>query len=588
MIRYLALSNWRTFGQLELHLDPGTTFIVAENGVGKTSLVQAAAWALFGRRANIDPHRAIRKGADTAKVTVELELPDQTSLRIRRSISKTEAVEAIHDGQTLRAEALDQLLANQFGADLDYLARITVLPGDTLADQAEESFQLQRHLCQMFGVEDLQRAADEAAQLHKRLDTENKKLRTVVRRADTDERALQARLNAARRTVAELEERRDALQRELEAARTTLDAAERAATAAEQHRIRTRAAADVATQATELLGQPVEAHSVDIELDLAEQAAVVQLDELRRRMAAARGELDIIERAVGALADADAACPVCRRPLSAHDAKKALTEHHRDRERLATELDRLQQEEVADAKRMTRMRDLRRALGPGPVVVDTPGEPVVPIGKVREAVANLRTQSDAIHAQLAEHRHLATLAEQELTEHRQATEQSATALARYRLEAVSGVVAESLAAAASEILSTRIEPLANEVMHRWKRVFGDQGTLRLGANGGLSIVRGAQEVPFEDFSSGEKVIALLAARLLIVTASTAVTFMWLDEPLEHLDPPNRRILASLITTTSRPVRQVLVTTYEESLARRLAEQIPHVALRYIKSDMTIP
>jgi DNA repair exonuclease SbcCD ATPase subunit len=588
MIRYLALSNWRTFGQLELDLEPGTTFIVAENGVGKTSLVQGAAWALFGRRANIDPRRAIRKGADIAAATVELELPDQTSLRIRRSIGKTETVEATHDDQTLGSDALDRLLADQFGADLDYLARVTVLPGDTLADQAEESFQLQRHLCQMYGVEDLQRAADAAAQLHKRLDTENKKLRTVVRRADTDERALQARLDAAHRTLAELEERRDALQGQLAAARATLDAVERAATDAEQRRIRARAAADIATQATELLGKPVEADRVDIELDMAEQVAVEQLDDLRRRMAATRGELDMIERAVSALADADATCPVCRQPLSAHDAEKALAEHHRDRERLATEFDRLQQVDVADAKRLTRMRDLRRALGPGPVALNPPDGSVVPVDKARDAVVDLRAQLDALHAQLAEQRHLATLAEQELTEHRQATEQSVTALARYRLEAVSGVVAESLATTAAQILSTRIEPLATEVTHRWKRVFGERGALRLDADGRLALIRGAEEIPFEDFSSGEKVIALLAARLLIMTASTAATFMWLDEPLEHLDPPNRRILASLITTASTPVPQILVTTYEEPLVRRLTEQVPNVMLRYIKSDTRIP
>jgi DNA repair exonuclease SbcCD ATPase subunit len=587
MIRYLSLANWRTFGQLQLHLEPGTTFIVAENGVGKTSLVQGAAWALFGRRTNIDPRRAIRKGTDTATATVELELPDQTLLRIRRSVGKTETVEAIHDGHPLPTDALDDLLASQLGADLDYLARITVLPGDALADQAAESFRLQRHLCQLFGVEDLQRAADEAAQLHKRLDTENKKLRSVARRANTDERALQARLDAARQTVAELEERRDTLQRHLDAARTTLDAVEQAATAAEQRRTRARTAADIATQATGLLGKPIEAHNVGIELDLAEQAAVEQLDDLRRRMAAARGELDMIERAVGALAAADAACPVCRRPLSSHDAEQTRAEHNRDRERLAADLERLEQEEAAAAKRIAHVRDLRRALGPNLVDYDAPTEAAVPIDEARAAVADLRSQIDAIHALLAGQRHLATLAEQDLTEHRQAAEQSAAAYARYRLQAVSGVVAESLAATASEILSTRIEPLGNEVMHRWKRVFGERGALRLGVDGRLSIVRGAQVIPFEDFSSGEKVIASLAARLLIVTASTAVTFMWLDEPLEHLDPPNRRILASLITTASTSVPQVLVTTYEEPLARRLAEQVPHIALRYIKSDTAL-
>jgi DNA repair exonuclease SbcCD ATPase subunit len=93
--------------------------------------------------------------------------------------------------------------------------------------------------------------------------------------------------------------------------------------------------------------------------------------------------------------------------------------------------------------------------------------------------------------------------------------------------------------------------------------------------------------PLKTSLSGEKVIALLAARLLIMTTSTAATFMWLDEPLEHLDPPNRRILASLMTTAIAPVPQVLVTTYEEPLVRRLAEQVPNVMLRYIKADTRI-
>ena len=39
MIKYLELHNWRVFNKLTLHLDSGTTFVVAENGIGKTSLL---------------------------------------------------------------------------------------------------------------------------------------------------------------------------------------------------------------------------------------------------------------------------------------------------------------------------------------------------------------------------------------------------------------------------------------------------------------------------------------------------------------------------------------------------------------------
>jgi hypothetical protein len=44
------------------------------------------------------------------------------------------------------------------------------------------------------------------------------------------------------------------------------------------------------------------------------------------------------------------------------------------------------------------------------------------------------------------------------------------------------------------------------VAHRWKRVFGERGSLRL-RDGHLVLVRGVHESPFSQFSSGEKVVA---------------------------------------------------------------------------------
>jgi ATPase subunit of ABC transporter with duplicated ATPase domains len=105
------------------------------------------------------------------------------------------------------------------------------------------------------------------------------------------------------------------------------------------------------------------------------------------------------------------------------------------------------------------------------------------------------------------------------------------------------------------------------VAHRWKRVFGERGSLRLRGDGHLVLVRGVHEIPFSQFSSGEEVVALLATRLLVPGAPTRASFLWLDEPLEHLDPRSRRLTASLMTAAGQQIR---VTTYEEALARRLA------------------
>jgi recombinational DNA repair ATPase RecF len=48
VIRRLTLQNWRAYEHLELDFLPGATFVVAPNGVGKSSIVEGARFALFG------------------------------------------------------------------------------------------------------------------------------------------------------------------------------------------------------------------------------------------------------------------------------------------------------------------------------------------------------------------------------------------------------------------------------------------------------------------------------------------------------------------------------------------------------------
>ena len=57
--------------------------------------------------------------------------------------------------------------------------------------------------------------------------------------------------------------------------------------------------------------------------------------------------------------------------------------------------------------------------------------------------------------------------------------------------------------------------------------------------------------------------------------TTALPFAWFDEPLEHLDPQLRHAVAATLATATRggSPRQLLVTTYEDSIARQLADDI---------------
>ncbi|HKN50080.1 MAG TPA: AAA family ATPase, partial [Actinomycetota bacterium] len=86
MIRRLTLSNWRAYDRLDLTFEEGVTFLVAANGVGKSSIVMAAAWGLLGEASGVDAVSSVRGDADQATVALELQLPDGKRLEIERSV----------------------------------------------------------------------------------------------------------------------------------------------------------------------------------------------------------------------------------------------------------------------------------------------------------------------------------------------------------------------------------------------------------------------------------------------------------------------------------------------------------------------
>ena len=83
MIRRLQLRNWRAYENVDLELGPGATFVVASNGIGKTSLIMGAAWGLFGDAAAVDAVNEIRKM--------------RASLAARRERAATAALDAALD-----------------------------------------------------------------------------------------------------------------------------------------------------------------------------------------------------------------------------------------------------------------------------------------------------------------------------------------------------------------------------------------------------------------------------------------------------------------------------------------------------------
>jgi DNA repair exonuclease SbcCD ATPase subunit len=589
MIRRLHLRGWRAFDDLTLELTGGLTFVVAENGVGKTSLVQAAAWGLYGALSNVDARAARRVGAPLTRVELDLELPDGRTLAMAREVrERSEWLQARIGRLELDEDGVAGVLAEAFGASRDFLSRTTLLPSDAVANDVAGVFHLQAHLRRVFGVDDLQRAAEALQRRHDEADVAARKVRQASRQAAADRTRLRAQLAAAQTAEAAAQAARADARRVLAFAETQLrDAHEQAAARTRAEAARQEFTELLATARKTLgrggrLGRISRPADLATRLETAEVAAADELDGHRREAATVAGRLVAVQAAAVSLHSAEAECPVCRRDLSAEDVAHAERSHEQELAALAAREQALAGQVEVASQRLAELRTLtRRAvrlpeLGP-PVddVVNDVDAAVFAVDAAREDAERRDEQAAVARAQRA------TLAAQVADEERLARETQEAALAHQR-EAVTGIAAEVMRATADAILAERIDPLAAEVAHRWKRVFGERGALRLRADGHLVLVRGVHEIPFSQFSSGEKVVALLATRLLVLGASTRASFLWLDEPLEHLDPRNRRITASLMTAAGAHVKQILVTTYEEALARRLAAAAS-AQLRYVRT-----
>jgi len=79
-----------------------------------------------------------------------------------------------------------------------------------------------------------------------------------------------------------------------------------------------------------------------------------------------------------------------------------------------------------------------------------------------------------------------------------------------------------------------------------------------------------EEILFDNISAGEKMILLILIKTLLIKIYTEISFLILDEPLEHLNLENRiKIIDYLIELCEKNIiDQLIITTFEESLTRK--------------------
>ena len=577
MIRRLRLRNWRSYERLDLSLDAGTTFVVAPNGVGKTSLVLGLAWAVFGGDRESDPKSFIRAGADSAEAAVDLDLPDGRQATITRTLKRRGSAKATFniDGESVPERTALAQLEQALGVELSVASRLaTMLGGGHLA--AEKELDLEAHLHYAFGVSHLLETANVADTVAK----EATKARAAFRSSSTkrlDNRAAVERELAELETeLTRLEQRRAELEHIRDSAAERRALVERQFAVADEMTRYQQRRSQLLAEAKDLLGQPIVTRDNE-SVSSALRATLRQAEHATRDatdgIVAARSAIASADEAVGLLDRDDAICPTCTRPITADERESAKARQLARRTDARQTADRLGAAREADQVRvnaLSRLLTRLESLEPPRVVAERSEllDRAAAEALLREATDVLDVHNRELGATRS---HLDSLRREVASDDDLQQDERELQLA-YRREAVALAGAQVLREAADHVIESRIGPIADELRGRWKRLFANEG-LTLKPDGSIVRVVAGEELGWDTLSGGERTWARIVTHLLVLATTTRLPFAWFDEPLEHLDPQFRHAVAATLANATRrgAPRQLLVTTYEHTLAQQLAD-----------------
>lgn len=581
MIRRLTLKNWRSYEDVTVHFSPGTTFVVASNGVGKTSLVEAARWALFARITG--EHTAIRAGTAIAAASVELELPDRRILEIERTLTvKSRRIPPVVrlDGESQTEEELRQHLIDAYRTEPTFLAGLT-MPSSDQAKDKPSALGLEEHLGRYYGIDGLKTAVDQLKAMQKANEARIKRIKTANAASAKRLEHLRAVVDETARRVAAANEAYKTLQSRVDSARERERFELETRTWQDHVAERNEAVRRLAAQISVDPGVTISAENIDDVLDHHLDEVEARLGTIRADIAVQKSKAALLAANEGQLAEAHNDCPVCRRPL---DDNTIASAHETNAREIAAIRESIQELETTENELLDQRRQLKAAQSEWRRV-PKPGEPAqAPDTDINEPMSSAQLSplvEDAIESRVAARTdHLQ--AAQALDQAQSADEAMRELESLFKREASLIVAIRATEATLTQLLNDTIRPLASEVDQRWTALFPDRGHISTEASGDITRNINGHPLPYNSFSTGESMGATILLRLLVAQMATTADFCWFDEPLEHLDPDVRRRLANLLsraTSGEGQLRQIVVTTYEEPLARQLqARDSDHVTL----------
>ncbi|MBU7048029.1 MAG: AAA family ATPase [Theionarchaea archaeon] len=597
MIKSVKIKNWKAFDEKEVTFGKGINFIVAPNGSGKTSLLEAICIGLIGKVRTVDDERTlIREDKDQAEIVLDFELSNGELYRIERRIPRKSNHTAYvynSEGEALAGnwKRATTFVEELLGIESFLIERIVYASEgdvDGFIETLSKKKELRKHIEKILGIDVMEGFFGTLDSLEKEIDSDIKKLRETSEKLE---------YVLPEEDMEELLKSKEILGHDMKELDRKLDQI------TEKINVNTTLLSEKKKKLDEILSLKVDIQEIlcrEISEDeLIEQSQKTLEDyessqdrincliqDLRTRRERTYGEISSLRKILDLISGAkieveEIRCPVCRKTLSQSEVDHIISETQEGITQKTEEIENLDREiqvKVRETKELS--QKLARLRG-----MTIKARTLFSIDKY-EAVKEYRNDIKSLDSKITEMKDARNKILNEKLESEKKRREIEEKVGRIRTAsefATTGKIKADLVIKAkekflTEILKkasrnlvdgqrrTNLEEISAEIAEDVNNILGSSSS-RFSLD---KITVDGHDRDYSQLSGGEKVAILAIIRAILCKHFSNAGFLLFDEPLEHLDLTNRRFLVDFLVDCCKEgsIQQFIITTFEESMIRK--------------------
>jgi len=597
LITSISMRNWKAYDERKFDFSNGINFVVAPNGSGKTSLLEAICVGLVGKVRTVENERSlIREGQNQAEIILDFEPNEREFYRIERKIpregnrlayvynSKGETiVSSWNRVNTFVEELLD--LGSFFIERIVYASEGDVQDFINLLTKEKK---LKMYIENILGIDRMENFLKILINLERGSESEIKELRKKSGKLEhlLPEENIEELTKSKKfleEEIRELQERIHDVTGKINANKVLVSEKKRKLNEIISLKSEVQKILNTKIKEDEIIEKSQEAiKECKSEIDEINQ----NVKDLRMQRDRIRGEIDSQQKILDLVSSTDKEkeeikCPVCKKPLSKSEVD-SISMETRESIKIRNEQIHSLHKSIRNKNQeleylSSKLENLRE------ITIKT--ETLFTMDKYK-AIQEFKAGIESLSSRIGEMSNIETEASREKEEKEQKKKEIERKIDRIKvtsefvkpenLEAdlvaktKELYLAEMLRKASRKLIDSQrkinLEEIFREVAENVNRFLGS-------TNAAFSfdkVTVDGYDRDYSQLSGGEKIAILAIIRATLCKYFLNTGFLLFDEPLEHLDLSNRRFLVDFLVDCCREesIQQFIITTFEESMIRK--------------------